>query len=241
MKNIINSKTTLLFAATIVAIAALTVIVRWQYLPETGNATAANSPAAEEVSPSPHQHEDEAAHDEEEISDLDRPVDELWALTCEHAIPTYTCSECRYEIGVVKLSPELLSDSNEAGIVSTVTAELKDLSRILALTGDISMNESKTVRISSPEAGIARSLIADIGQKVAPGDRVVEIDSKEVAEAKADYLKKLEMMKLARKNAERSVYFWDRPARIYMEELYSIKEIIRIIPEDIGQISYVRK
>jgi cobalt-zinc-cadmium efflux system membrane fusion protein len=84
-----------------------------------------------------------------------------------------------------------------------VTAELKDFSGILSLTGDISMNESKTVRISSPEAGIARSFIADIGQKIAPGDRVIEIDSKEVAEAKADYLKKLEMMKLARKNAER--------------------------------------
>jgi cobalt-zinc-cadmium efflux system membrane fusion protein len=135
--------------------------------------------------------------------DLDRPVDELWKLMCEHEIPTHACDECRYEIGVVKLSPDLLGTEDAAGIISTVTAELKDLSSILSLTGDISMNESKTVRISSPEAGIARSFIADIGQKVAPGDRVIEIDSKEVAEAKADYLKKLEMMKLARKNAER--------------------------------------
>jgi len=33
----------------------------------------------------------------------------------------------------------------------------------------------------------------------------------------------------ARMNAERSVYFWDRPARQYIEKCYDIKEIIRTI------------
>lgn len=33
----------------------------------------------------------------------------------------------------------------------------------------------------------------------------------------------------ARKNAEKSVYYWDKPAREYIETLYGIKEIIRII------------
>jgi starch synthase len=33
----------------------------------------------------------------------------------------------------------------------------------------------------------------------------------------------------ARINAEKSVYFWDRPARQYIEEVYRIKEIIRVI------------
>lgn len=33
----------------------------------------------------------------------------------------------------------------------------------------------------------------------------------------------------ARINAENSVYFWDRPARRYIEEIYRIKEIIRIV------------
>ncbi len=115
-----------------------------------------------------HQHENDTAEGDEEISDLDRPVDELWKHDC--ASMKYLlmpASECRYEIGVVKLSPALLGNSTEAGLVSTVIAELKDFSKILSLTGDISMNESKTVRISSPESGIARSFIVDIGQKVA--------------------------------------------------------------------------
>ena len=33
----------------------------------------------------------------------------------------------------------------------------------------------------------------------------------------------------ARMNAEKSVYFWDRPAREYIEEVYRIKEMIRVI------------
>jgi cobalt-zinc-cadmium efflux system membrane fusion protein len=202
MKNIRYRKLIVLFAAASVAI-ALGVIVRWQSIAGAGTSSAADNHAAEEMSSTAHQHDNEAEAGEKEISDLDRPVDELWKSMCEHTMPTYACDECRYEIGVVKLSPELLGDGTEAGLVSTVTAELKDFSGILSLTGDISMNESKTVRISCPEAGIARSFIADIGQKIAPADRVIEIDSKEVAEAKADYLKKLEMMKLARKNAAR--------------------------------------
>ena len=33
----------------------------------------------------------------------------------------------------------------------------------------------------------------------------------------------------SRVNAKKSVYYWDRPARKYIEEIYNIKEIIRII------------
>ncbi len=33
----------------------------------------------------------------------------------------------------------------------------------------------------------------------------------------------------ARLNAERSIYYWDRPARQYIQEIYGIKEIIRVI------------
>jgi starch synthase len=37
----------------------------------------------------------------------------------------------------------------------------------------------------------------------------------------------------ARLNAEQSIYYWDRPARQYIREIYQIKEIIRVI-EDTG-------
>ena len=115
---------------------------------------------------SSHQHEHGGAP---ELADLDRSVDELWERKCEHNILHYTCDECRYELGVVKLSPTLLAGQGSPGIGSTTTAETKNFSRMVSLTGEVSTNESKTVRVSSPESGIARSSIADIGQKVTPG------------------------------------------------------------------------
>jgi hypothetical protein len=33
----------------------------------------------------------------------------------------------------------------------------------------------------------------------------------------------------ARKKTERSVYYWDRSAREYVKEVYTLKEIIRIL------------
>ncbi len=44
----------------------------------------------------------------EEASDLDRPVDELFAATCEHGKKTFECDECRYEVGVVRVPAKLV-------------------------------------------------------------------------------------------------------------------------------------
>jgi cobalt-zinc-cadmium efflux system membrane fusion protein len=128
MKNIRNRKTALLCAAILVAAAALVILVRWQSPPGIGFAAAVDNHSAGEESSTAHRHENESTEEEGEMSDLDRPVDELWQASCEHEIPTHTCDECRYEIGVVKLSPELLGDGSNAGLVSTVTAEVKDFS-----------------------------------------------------------------------------------------------------------------
>ena len=47
-----------------------------------------------------HEKEEDEDNDESEESDLDRPVSELFADTCEHGIKTHECDECRYEVGV---------------------------------------------------------------------------------------------------------------------------------------------
>ncbi len=38
-----------------------------------------------------------------------------------------------------------------------------------------------------------------------------------------------EIIMKARLNAERSAYFWDRPARQYIERIYDLTETVRII------------
>ena len=66
-------------------------------------------------------HDDHAGHDHgaEEGSDLDRPLEELFAAECEHAIKTWQCDECRYEVGVVRAPEELF----EQGLLKMATVE----------------------------------------------------------------------------------------------------------------------
>jgi cobalt-zinc-cadmium efflux system membrane fusion protein len=135
-----------------------------------------------------------------EVSDLDRPVAELMAARCEHEIPQHQCEECRYELGMVKLAPELFGDK---GLVRTGHPALQAMGEERTLPGEVRMDESRTIHIASPLAGsISRSFAAP-GQRVATGAPLFELDSPEVAEARSSYLKGLAALALARKTAER--------------------------------------
>ncbi len=143
-----------------------------------------------------------AGHDEHggETSDLDRPIAEMWAASCEHDIPQHQCDECRYELGMVKLAPEMFGAQ---GLILTTNPSLQAMSEERTLPGEVQMDESRTVHVASPLAGsISRSFAAP-GQRVATGAPLFELDSPEVAEARSSYLKGQASLALARKTAER--------------------------------------
>ena len=162
----------------------------------------------------------EATEHGEEKSDLDRSVDEMWTAKCEHGIIQYTCDECRYELGAVKLSPTVIAENEKSGLIKTAIVGTQPFSKVLPLTGEVQLNETKTVHISSPLPGIVRRMMVSIGQRVSAGDVLYEIDSSEVAEAKADYLKKMAVLQLARKTAEREANLFAKKisAEVEMQE-----------------------
>ncbi len=137
------------------------------------------------------------------ISDLDRSLDEIWSATCEHKVLQYTCDECRYELGVVKLSGKLFPKEGRSGIVSTAMPAERRTGKPLSLTGEVATDDLNSVRVSSVVPGAIRKIKVDIGSRVSKGDLLFELDSTEAAEAKADYLKKASAMTLAVKTAER--------------------------------------
>jgi cobalt-zinc-cadmium efflux system membrane fusion protein len=151
-------------------------------------------------------HETPGSHDhcaDVETSDLDRALEELWAAKCEHDVLHYTCDECRYELGVVKLSDKIFSKQGQNGIVSTAASTERRMGKPLSLTGEVVTNDLKSVRVSSVVSGAVRKIMADTGSQVSKGDELFELDSTEAAEAKADYLKKAAALALATKTAER--------------------------------------
>ena len=136
-------------------------------------------------------------------SDLDRSIDEMWSAQCEHDILHYTCDECRYELGVVKLSPGVFGTGSVPGVISTAEVGRQQMPRSVSLTGEVKAHESRTVNISSAVNGIVNKAAVINGQQVVRGDVLLLIDSPDIAGAKGDYRRLLAAVELANKAVQR--------------------------------------
>lgn len=145
-----------------------------------------------------------------EKSDLDRPVEEMWKEKCEHGVLQYTCEECRYELGTVKLNQDLLAGKGKPGIVATGKAGSRKVAESRTFTGEVKLSEGKTVHVAAPLSGGIRRVFVDIGASVAAGAPLFEIDSHDMAESKGDYLKKVAARDLAKISADREAALFER-------------------------------
>ena len=177
-----------------------------------GRTTASAPPAA-----APTVAGDDHGSDTAEVSDLDRPVDELFAGRCEHDLPHYTCDECRYELGVVKLDADVVSREGRPGLVNAIPAGTASFEGSVRLTGEVHVSDARTVHVSSPLSGVVLGAPALAGRRVAAGDVLFEIDSQEVSEAKADLLMKAAALDLATKTAEREALLFEKKISAEME------------------------
>jgi cobalt-zinc-cadmium efflux system membrane fusion protein len=135
------------------------------------------------------------SHGEEaEVSDLDRPVDDLMKERCEHDIPMHECDECRYEIGVVKVAPDLL---DEDGPLQTARVVRRTTEASVAHNGEVRLNEEHAAYLSPRTAGTVRSILVDLGARIRRGQLLFTVDSPEFAEARSGHLIAQASLKLA--------------------------------------------
>jgi len=183
-------------------------------LANAGNTTETRQ-AGLEAEEETHEHGHEA-----EESDLDRPVEALWASECEHNLPTYACDECRYEVGVVKLPPEMIDGNSDCGFVKIAQASRMQFSEERQLSGELGVSEEKTSSVISPLTGVVKAVHVKAGDRVDAGSPLFDIDSEEVAEGKAAYIKTLAAFELAKKLAAREAALFEKKisARSDVEE-----------------------
>lgn len=136
---------------------------------------------------------------EKEASDLDRPLDELFAATCEHAKKTHECDECRYEVGVVRVPAKLL----EGGLVKKTSVSKRRVEAPIALTGEVRFDDRHVTHISPRTEGTVRRVHAGLGERVRRGQPIVELESVQLGEAESDYLASQAALRLARSSFER--------------------------------------
>jgi cobalt-zinc-cadmium efflux system membrane fusion protein len=147
-------------------------------------------------------------------SDLDRPVDELFAATCEHGSKAHECAECRYEVGVVRVPAKLL----EGGLVKKAGVSRRRVEAPVALTGEVRFDERKVAHVSPRVAGAVRRVHASLGERVRRGQPVVELESVELGEAESELLAAQAALRLARASLERQEQL--RSERISSEKEY---------------------
>ena len=154
-------------------------------------------------------------HQAAKVSDLDRPVAELFADTCEHARKTHECDECRYQVGVVRVPEKLLQD----GLVKTAAVERRPLETPVPLTGEVRFAERMVTHLSPRAEGVIRKVLVALGEKVTVGQPLLEMESAGLGEAESSYLESEATLRLARKAL-------DRQAALREEGISSEKEFL---------------
>jgi cobalt-zinc-cadmium efflux system membrane fusion protein len=146
-----------------------------------------------------HGDEDGHGHAGEESSDLDRPLDELFAATCEHEKKTHECDECRYEVGVVRVPAKLV----EGGLLKKTSVSKRRVEAPIALTGEVRFDERHVTHISPRIEGAVRKVHASLGERVRRGQPIIELESIQLGEAESEYLAAQAALRLARSSFER--------------------------------------
>ncbi len=132
-----------------------------------------------------------------------RTEEELFTVKCECNVPQYTCDECRYELGLVKLDASLIAAPGKAGLVKVLPVTKQNAQSLLLLNGEIALNEAALWHVSPRVSGTVRTIKTDLGKAVKKGDVLFEIESSELGLAVGTYRKNKALAALALKNLER--------------------------------------
>lgn len=144
-------------------------------------------------------HADDRGHDHG-VGDLDRSVEELFAASCEHHRKTFECDECRYEVGVVRASPDLVSE----GLFAIEHTASRPVAHGVELNGEVQFDDRLVAHVSPPAEGLIRKVHVMVGNQVKKGAPLVEIESVRASDAHGEVLEAEARLRLAEQFFERA-------------------------------------
>ena len=124
-------------------------------------------------------------------------------VSCQTANPENEAEKSYREessSNLVTLRPESLANAN----IKTQSVTLKTLAEELHFTGKVTYNEYRLAQVSSRIAGRVLDIYARLGDKVNKGQALAMIDSPELGEAQATYLKARASLIVAEKAYDRA-------------------------------------
>lgn len=131
-------------------------------------------------------------------------VEEIFSVECEHDMAQHACAECRYELGLVKLDPDLMHGSASGNeLFRTDRIGRRDLQQSLSLNGEIALNATRLTHVSPRISGVVQAIHAQLSDVVNEGDVLFEIESPELGIALGTYRKNKALAELTRQHVER--------------------------------------
>jgi cobalt-zinc-cadmium efflux system membrane fusion protein len=110
------------------------------------------------------------------------------------------------EKGTVKLSPEALKNAG----IKTAPAKTQALADTLTVTATVSHNQDRLFHVTPRITGRVVDVGVTVGSDVKAGTVLAVLDSTELGQAKAEYLKTQTLLELARTNYEREKSLFDQ-------------------------------
>jgi membrane fusion protein, heavy metal efflux system len=133
-------------------------------------------------------------------------LEELRNRRCEHAVSILDCDDCRYEVGVAKISPATALGLVEAWPVRT---EQQTTKRLL-LTGEVQLDLTRVVEIASVGSGRVEQVHKNLGDRVEAADVLAVVQSSEFGEVQAGFLEARARLDLAQRTFEREKQLRER-------------------------------
>jgi cobalt-zinc-cadmium efflux system membrane fusion protein len=161
-----------------------------------------------------------AAYDDCAVSCSESQPDNLETITCEHQMPIIDCDNCRFEVGVVKISHPV-----DKTLIQTGLAEDIERKTVLKFTGQVQLDRTRTVDVVSTGGGRVEQVSKLLGEKVDKGDVLAVIHSADLGQVKADFLEVQAQLDLTQTTFRREKELYEKKITSQADYLKALNEL----------------
>ncbi len=133
----------------------------------------------------------------------------------------------RWEYSQVEGRVEMASEVAAAAGIEIGTAGPVQMKTILDLPGEIVLNKNKVAHVVPRLSGVVTEVRKNLGEKVRKGEVIATLDSRELAEAKTEYIESVHRLEFAQASFVREENLWKKkisPEQDYLASRHALEE-----------------
>ncbi len=133
----------------------------------------------------------------------------------------------RWEYAQIEGRVEMPPDVAKASGIEIGTAGPVRMKTILALSGEIVLNQNKVAHVVPRLSGVVTEVRKNLGENVKKGEVIATLDSRELAEVKTEYIESVHRLEFAQASFVREESLWKKkitPEQDYLASRHALEE-----------------